>query len=227
MSQYVESNVRMFVNDAALAANRRVKRTDADTLAYAGAMDHALGNLEVDTFSVTGGVPVPVKLRNAYGTRLGVSSAALAAGAVVYAAANGKLDDVGFVKEGIALTATGGDGEVFEYMPALNDDEHVTAVSIAAAGSSNSDATAITHRITTVSAADGTKGVILPTPTTPGVRVIVYNEHASNGLKIYPHATGDIDDGTATTGAITIEGKRACEFVNLDNSTWMAFYTAN
>lgn len=226
MSGYVETNVRTFLNDAALAADRRVKRVDADTLAYAGAMDRALGSLEVDAFAVTGGVPVPVRLRNAVGTRRGVAASSLSAGDVVYAAANGKLDDVGFIKEGIALTDASGDGAVFEYMPCREDDEHETAVSIAAAGNSQGTATAITHRLTTVSAADGTKGVILPTPTKAGVRVFVYNEHASNGLPVFPHSGGDINDDTQNA-AKTIEGKTWAEFLALDTTTWAAIFTAN
>lgn len=225
-SGIVENNVRTFTNSAALAANRRVKRSSSTALAYAGAMDRALGNLEVDAFAVTGGVPVSVRLRNAVGTRIGIAASALSAGDVVYAAANGKLDDVGFIKEGIALSDASADGDEFEYMPDRSDDEHEDAVSIAAAGSAQGDATAITHRNTTCSAADGTKGVILPTPTKAGVKVLVYNEHASNGLKIYPHSGGDINDGTSNA-AITIEGKTAAEFVALDTTTWACQFTTN
>lgn len=226
MSGYVENNVRTFLNDAALSADLRVKRTDSDTLALAGAMDRALGTLEAAAFAVTGGVHCAVRLRNAVGSRRGVAASALSAGDVVYAAASGQLDDVGFVKEGIALTDASGAGAVFEWMPDSSDDEHESAVSIAAAGSVTGDATAVTHRLTTVSAADATKGVKLPTPTKAGIRVFVYNEHALNGLKIYPHTGGDINDG-ATDAAITTEGKTWAEFLALDTTTWAAVYTAN
>jgi hypothetical protein len=97
--------------------------------------------------------------------------------------------------------------------------------SFAAAGSAITDATALTSHIATVSAADGTKGVKLAAARKGAVK-LVYNEHATAGLKIYPHSGGDINDGT-TDAAITIEGKTLALFVAIDTTTWAAMYTVN
>lgn len=99
----------------------------------------------------------------------------------------------------------------------------VTAV--ASAGSAQGDAAALSLGANVVSGADGTKGVILPTPVAGDV-VEVYSSVATNGLKIYPHSGGDINDGTGNA-AVTIEGKTFSRFVAVDGTTWAAMFTAN
>lgn len=100
------------------------------------------------------------------------------------------------------------------------------STAVAAAGSAQGDAAALSEGLNYVSAADGTKGVILPTGY-PGLGPIkVYNLHASNGLKVYPHSGGDINDGTGDA-AVTIEGKTVATFDCIDGTTWAATYTAN
>lgn len=96
---------------------------------------------------------------------------------------------------------------------------------VAAAGSTAGDAAALSYGMNIVSAADGTKGVILPTGF-PGAKVSVYSSVATNGLKVYPHTGGDINDGT-TDAAVTIEGKTHSIFECMDGTTWAAIYTAN
>lgn len=97
---------------------------------------------------------------------------------------------------------------------------------VVAAGSTQADAAELTANATnTVSGADGTKGVVLPAAVA-GTEVKVYNEHATNGLKVYPASGDDINDGT-TDAAITIEGKTFATFVALDGTTWAATYTAD
>lgn len=96
---------------------------------------------------------------------------------------------------------------------------------VAAAGSAQGDAGSLADGLNYVSAADGTKGVVLPTGF-PGRTVRVYNLHASNGLKVYPHSGGDINDGTQDA-AVTTEGKTLAVFECVDGTTWAAIYTAN
>jgi hypothetical protein len=101
-----------------------------------------------------------------------------------------------------------------------------TTLSVAAAGSTQSDAAALQAGLNTVSAADGTKGVLLPAATAGGATVMVYNEHATNGLKIYPATGDDINDGSANA-AITIEGKTIAVCRPLDATTWAVQFTTN
>jgi hypothetical protein len=56
--------------------------------------------------------------------------------------------------------------------------------------------------------------------------VLVYNEHATNGLKVYPATGDDINDGTANA-AITMEGKGLAWFIPLDATTWAATFVVN
>lgn len=103
---------------------------------------------------------------------------------------------------------------------------HGSPATIAAAGSAQGNATAIVSRHTVVTGADDTKGVILPSTSSPGDEFVVYSSQATNGLKIYAHSSGDILDGSAN-GSITIEGKTVARFINHDGTTWLATYTAN
>ncbi|HYH63686.1 MAG TPA: hypothetical protein VD866_03215 [Urbifossiella sp.] len=99
----------------------------------------------------------------------------------------------------------------------------VTAV--AAAGSAQGDAAALSDGLNVVSGADGTKGVILP-EAVAGRRVSVYTSDATNGLKVYPATGDDVNDGT-TNAAVTIEGKTHSIFEAVDDTTWAAVFTAN
>lgn len=101
------------------------------------------------------------------------------------------------------------------------------STTIAAAGSAIGNATAITARNTTVTGADDTKGVVLPSTSSPGDAYLVYSAQATNGLKVYPHSGGDINDGSANA-AVVQEGKTAAIYINLDGTTWVTCpYTVN
>lgn len=104
----------------------------------------------------------------------------------------------------------------------------LNAGSVAALGNSQSTSALLIHAVNSVTAAsvDGTKGVRLPVAAA-GRFVAVYNEHATNGLPIYPGASGTINGGTANA-AITIEGKSGVLFLNTNGTNWCALdYTAN
>jgi hypothetical protein len=76
---------------------------------------------------------------------------------------------------------------------------------IAADGSALADATAITKKITYVTASDNAKGVKFPTPAT-GDSFRVYNTVASKNLIVYPVSGGTINGGGADS-PVTIYGK--------------------
>lgn len=77
----------------------------------------------------------------------------------------------------------------------------VTAA-VSAAGSSSSDATALTTAVNVVTTAAAGTGVTLPSGAV-GATVLVQNRGA-NDLELYPPTSGTINGATATTGSITL-----------------------
>ena len=113
MPSAVDSGYRTFEAGAALLKYRRVKLSSG-LLAYAGD-EFGLGTLTEEAFA--SGQYVSVALKNKPGTRLMVAAGAIAVGALVYAAANGKVDDTAStILEGVALTASSADGDVIEVL---------------------------------------------------------------------------------------------------------------
>ena len=115
MSQYVESPCRSFTAGGAIAQHLRVKLS-AGKLAAAGVGDQSIGTMEEASFA--DGDYRPVRLRTAQGTKKMVAAGAVTAGAQVFAAAGGKIDDTpNPFPEGIALEAATADGDVIEVLP--------------------------------------------------------------------------------------------------------------
>lgn len=97
--------------------------------------------------------------------------------------------------------------------------------SCAAAGTTSADATEIpTSSLVSVSGADGSNGVRMH-GVNPGCVTYIYNEHASNGLNIYPHSGGDINDA-APDAPITIGPHTLAKLLAIDQSTLAARYSA-
>lgn len=99
------------------------------------------------------------------------------------------------------------------------------AGNLAATGSNQGTAAAITANVSNVTAADGTKAVVLPTASL-GAIYIVYNSVASNGLPVFPASSGTINGGSANA-AVTIEGKTLAIFVGTDSTNWASIFTAD
>lgn len=195
MSQYVETPCRSFTAGAALSLHRRVVLS-AGKLAYAGASDVAIGTLEKPSFA--DGDEVAVRLRNAPGTRKMVAAAAIAAGAYVYGAASGKVDDTGEVLEGIALEAAGADGDVIEVMPLVYTGQTITAHTTnftLTAGESGS--------VHTTYGATGTVVATLP-PATVGLEY-EFEVGAAQELRLDPDGSETI--ALPSTGAQSAAGK--------------------
>lgn len=89
----------------------------------------------------------------------------------------------------------------------------------AAAGSTYSDATALTKRNSYITASDNTKGVKLPTGTA-GYRYKIYNTVAQKNLNVYPPTSGTINAGSANAG-VTIYGKKGLDCLCTAASTYL------
>jgi len=113
---------------------------------------------------------------------------------------------------GIKIAETNATDVTFGKMP------RIPTATVAADGSANTDAAAVTEGFTLVTAADGTKGVILPSAVA-GMQCILKNAESSN-LKVYPGASDKINGGTATTGSLTLAADTSCLLVAYDTTDW-------
>jgi hypothetical protein len=119
---YVATPTRTFANNAALAKHLRVKLSSG-YLAAAGAADKELGTMEYASLSTD--EAACVRLRTAEGTQPFIAAGAIAAGAAVYTAASGKVNDdqaAGAFALGTALTAASGDGSIIEVLLNVHGD---------------------------------------------------------------------------------------------------------
>lgn len=92
----------------------------------------------------------------------------------------------------------------------------------AAAGSTISDGTQLTHGVSLVTGADGTKAVLLPAITAPGELVIVVNTNESSALEIFPDAAG-VSINTASPGAaFTVAAMGIFIAFALNSTQWYA-----
>jgi len=91
----------------------------------------------------------------------------------------------------------------------------------AAAGSTRADATAMTASFNWVTAADATKGVVLPAPTAGRVIAVKNDDTANAALKVYAPGSAKIN-GVAGTTAFSMAAKTACFFVAYDTTDWFS-----
>ena len=91
----------------------------------------------------------------------------------------------------------------------------------AAAGSTRADATALTASFSWVTAADATKGVVLPAPPAGRVIAIKNDDTANAVLKVYAPGSAKIN-GVAGSTAFSMAAKTACFFVAYDTTDWFS-----
>lgn len=91
----------------------------------------------------------------------------------------------------------------------------------AAAGSTRANATALTASFSWVTAADATKGVVLPAPTAGRVIAIKNDDTANAILKVYAPDSAKIN-GVAGSTAFSMAAKTACFFVAYDTTDWFS-----
>jgi hypothetical protein len=94
----------------------------------------------------------------------------------------------------------------------------------AAAGSSQTDATALTKMVNIVTGADGTKGVRLPAAVAGEIVIVVNTVAASHALKVYPPTGGKIDAGSANAALSLAAAKRV--ILLCDGTDWWSLVGA-
>lgn len=117
MSQENVSGIKSFTATTALLAFRRVKLTagSGSAVEYAGAGEAYIGITVADAAI---GTAVGVALKTSARTFKAVAAEALAVGASLYGAANGKVQDtVAGSIQATALEAATADGDVIEILP--------------------------------------------------------------------------------------------------------------
>ncbi len=123
-----------------------------------------------------------------------------------------------------ALTdETGTGAAVFADAPTFSGMFRIPTATVAAAGSSETDAAAVTYGFTTVTNANGTRGIIFPAAVA-GAIVIIRNT-VGNVLKIYPGTADSINGGTVTTGNYNMGGNDGAMFVAFDDTAWWSIVT--
>jgi hypothetical protein len=98
-----------------------------------------------------------------------------------------------------------------------------TVASIAAAGSDNTDATAIGKAATLVlvTPSGGSQGVKLPSDAELGVPYVIANVSSTAAL-IYPPTSGQINGDTATSGTVPLTARGTTMCIRVDNINWVA-----
>lgn len=150
------------------------------------------------------------------------ASQAIAEGDDLYwDAATAKLDNTGTigVKVGVcSKAALSADTTVYCKLNGTDAKRglRVGYAAVAAAGSVQGDAAALSDGFNKVSAADGTKGVLLPTAA-PGSVVLVKN-NVNAVLKVYPKTGGTIN-AIAANGAISMAALTSAAFMS-DGTGW-------
>ncbi len=111
---YVEECIRSFPSGTTIGALIRVKLV-SDVLQIAGAEERGIGVTLVASVS---GQQTPVKMWTCEGTMEMTAGGAITSNALVYGAANGKIDDVQNGNPvGTALEAASGSGSIIEVLP--------------------------------------------------------------------------------------------------------------
>ena len=94
---------------------------------------------------------------------------------------------------------------------------YIKTATVAAAGSTQANAAAVSDGFTLVTAADGTKGVVLPAAVAG--RTVILKNNAGSTLKVWP-ASGDGINAITVDSNFTMLTVTACLFVAYDSTTW-------
>lgn len=118
MSQFNATGCKAFEADAAIGQYERVKLDSDGKITQAGLADRCIGVATREAFAA--GDVIDVALYSKPGTMKMIAVEALAAGAVVYSEAAGKVQDTAAVTSypiGVAMEAATADGDIIEVLP--------------------------------------------------------------------------------------------------------------
>ena len=96
----------------------------------------------------------------------------------------------------------------------------ITYATVAAAGSSKTDAAALTGTVNVVTDANDTKGVILPAGVAQGDTLVVVNTVANKTLKVYPPSGKKINASSSADTALVLLASQAGLFISLGDGDW-------
>lgn len=114
---------------------------------------------------------------------------------------------------------TGTGAAVFANTPTFSGMFRIPTATVAAAGSSETDATPVTYGFTYVTNGNGTRGVIMP-PAVAGAMVYLRNASAANVVKVYPNTADSINNNTVTTGSVNLAASAGNTFIAYDDTAW-------
>lgn len=98
-----------------------------------------------------------------------------------------------------------------------------SSTAVSAAGTTQGTATALTNTINNVTSVAASSGVILPTVSPAGVRIVVRNVGA-NALNVYPHSGAQINSlGTNAAFSLAVNG--TIEFIAVTTTQWVTLNT--
>ncbi len=118
----------------------------------------------------------------------------------------------------LAQTITG--VKTYSAQPVLNAGIRLdAATSISSAGTSRTDATALTHTINNLTTVLSGEGVILPDVSLFGVCIV--NNLGANPVKVYGQGSDTVDGNAGTVGVTLTNTKRAI-FVRVAAATWIS-----
>lgn len=176
--------------------------------------------------SLVGGTPGATGVGGAASVTGGAGGATSGTGGAVTiaggAGTNGNASGGAVTINGGAKNGSGSDGAITiggsnTASITLGKMPRIPTATVAAAGSVQGDAAAVVEGFTLVSAADATKGVILPSAVA-GMQVIIKNGAAAV-LKIYPN-TSDAINAIAANSALSIASLTSVLLVAYDATTW-------
>jgi hypothetical protein len=94
---------------------------------------------------------------------------------------------------------------------------YLKSATVAAAGSTQANAAAVSDGFTLVSGADGTKGILLPAAVAG--RTVILKNNANAVLKVWP-ASGDAVNATAADSNYVLAAYTSSLLVAYDSTTW-------